>query len=39
MTDQYVAKLCQRFLNDMGTKGPWPCRQTVYLRAMREFTR
>ena len=39
MTDQYVPKLRQRFLEDMRIKGLQPKTQTMYLRAMREFTR
>jgi len=39
MTDQYVSKLRQRFLEDMRIKGLLPKTQTMYLRAMREFTR
>ena len=39
MTDQYVPKLRQRFLDDMRIKGLLPKTQTMYLRAMREFTR
>ena len=37
MTDQYVPKLRQRFLEDMRIKGLQPKTQTMYLRAMREF--
>jgi len=39
MTDQYVPKLRQRFLEDMRIKGLQPKTQTMYLPAMREFTR
>jgi len=39
MTDQYVPALRQRFLEDMQIKGLQPKTQTMYLRAMREFTR
>ena len=39
MSDQYVPKLRQRFLEDMRLKGLQPKTQTMYLRAMREFTR
>jgi len=39
MTDQYVPKLRQRFLEDMRIKGLQPKTQTMYLRAMRDFTR
>ena len=39
MTDQYVPALRQRFLEDMRIKGLQPKTQTMYLRAMREFTR
>jgi site-specific recombinase XerD len=39
MTDQYVPKLRQRFLEEMRIKGLQPKTQTMYLRAMREFTR
>ena len=39
MTDQSVPKLRQRFLEDMRIKGLQPKTQTMYLRAMREFTR
>ena len=39
MTDQYVPALRQRFLDDMRIKGLLPKTQTMYLRAMREFTR
>jgi len=39
MTDHYVPKLRQRFLEDMRIKGLQPKTQTMYLRAMREFTR
>ncbi|AHD03612.1 tyrosine-type recombinase/integrase [Leisingera methylohalidivorans] len=39
MTDQYVPKLRQRFLEDMQIKGLQPKTQTLYLPAMREFTR
>ncbi|WP_174235092.1 phage integrase N-terminal SAM-like domain-containing protein, partial [Ruegeria sp. EL01] len=39
MTDQYVPALRQRFLEDMRIKGLQPKTQTMYLRAMRDFTR
>ncbi len=39
MTDHYVPALRQRFLEDMRIKGLQPKTQTMYLRAMREFTR
>jgi integrase/recombinase XerD len=39
MSDQYVPKLRQRFLEDMRIKSLQPKTQTMYLRAMREFTR
>ncbi|QAX32460.1 phage integrase N-terminal SAM-like domain-containing protein [Leisingera sp. NJS204] len=39
MTGQYVPKLRQRFLEDMRIKGLQPKTQTMYLRAMRDFTR
>jgi integrase/recombinase XerD len=39
MSDQYVPVLRQRFLEDMQIKGLLPKTQTMYLRAMREFTR
>ena len=39
MTDQHVPKLRQRFLEDMRIKGLQPKTQTMYLRAMRDFTR
>lgn len=39
MTDQYVPKLRQRFLENMRIKGLQPKTQTMYLRAMRDFTR
>ena len=39
MTDQYVPKLRQRFLEDMQIKGLQPKTQTMYLRGMRDFTR
>ena len=38
MTDQYVPPLRQRFLEDMRIKGLQPKTQTMYLRAMRDFT-
>ncbi len=38
MTDQYVPKLRQRFVEDMRIKGLQPKTQTMYLRAMRDFT-
>ncbi len=39
MSDLYVPKLRQRFLEDMRIKGLQPKTQTMYLRAMRDFTR
>ncbi len=39
MSDQYVPALRRRFLEDMHIKGLQPKTQTMYLRAMREFTR
>jgi len=39
MSDQYVPALRQRFLEDMQIKGLQPKTQTMYLRAMRDFTR
>lgn len=39
MTDQYAPALRQRFLEDMRNKGLQPKTQTMYLRAMRDFTR
>lgn len=39
MTDQYVSALRQRFLEDMQIKGLQSKTQTMYLRAMRDFTR
>lgn len=39
MTDQHVPALRQRFLEDMRIRGLQPKTQTMYLRAMREFTR
>jgi hypothetical protein len=41
MTDPYVPALRRRFLEDMRIKGllPKTQTQTMYLRAMREFTR
>ncbi|WP_227272555.1 site-specific integrase [Roseobacter weihaiensis] len=39
MSDQYVPALRQRFLEDMRIKGLQPKTQTMYLRAMRGFTR
>ena len=39
MTDQHVPALRQRFLEDMRIKGLQPKTQTMYLRAMRDFTR
>lgn len=39
MSDKYVPALRQRFLEDMQIKGLLPKTQTMYLRAMREFTR
>ncbi len=39
MTDQYAPALRQRFLEDMRINGLQPKTQTMYLRAMRDFTR
>jgi integrase/recombinase XerD len=39
MSNQHVPALRQRFLDDMRIKGLQPKTQTMYLRAMREFTR
>jgi hypothetical protein len=39
MSDQYVLALHQRFLRDMQIRGLLPKTQTIYLRAMRDFTR
>jgi site-specific recombinase XerD len=39
MTDQPMPALRRRFLEDMRIKGLLPKTQTMYLRAMREFTR
>ena len=39
MSDQHVPALRRRFLEDMRIKGLQPKTQTMYLRAMREFTR
>ena len=39
MSDHHVPALRQRFLEDMQIKGLLPKTQTMYLRAMREFTR
>jgi site-specific recombinase XerD len=39
MSDQYVPALRQRFLEDMQIKGLQSKTQTMYLRAMRDFTR
>jgi len=39
MSDRYVPALRQRFLEDMQIKGLQPKTQTMYLRAMRDFTR
>ena len=39
MSGQYVPALRQRFLEDMRIKGLQPKTQTMYLRAMRDFTR
>ncbi|WP_275423080.1 hypothetical protein [Leisingera sp. MMG026] len=39
MSDQYIPKLRQRFAEDMQIKGLKPKTQTMYLRAMRDFTR
>ncbi|HMB75632.1 MAG TPA: site-specific integrase [Kiloniellaceae bacterium] len=39
MSDNHVPALRQRFLDDMRIKGLLPKTQTMYLRAMRDFTR
>lgn len=39
MSNQHMPALRLRFLEDMGVKGLMPKTQTMYLRAMREFTR
>ncbi len=39
MADHHVPVIRQRFLEDMRIKGLQPKTQTMYLRAMREFTR
>ena len=39
ITDQFVPKLRQRFLQDMRIKGLQPKTQMMYLRAMRDLTR
>ncbi len=39
MSNQYVPALRRRFLEDMRIKGLQPKTQTMYLRAMRDFTR
>ena len=39
MSDQYVPALRRRLLEDMRIRGLLPKTQTMYLRAMREFTR
>ena len=39
MSDHHVPALRQRFLEDMQIKGLLPKTQTMYLRAMRDFTR
>ena len=39
MSDQHVPALRRRFLEDMRIKGLQPKMQTMYLRAMRDFTR
>ncbi len=39
MSDQYVPALRRRFLEDMRIRGLLPKTQTMYLRAMRAFTR
>ena len=39
MSDHHVPALRQRFLDDMRIKGLLPKTQTMYLRAMRDFTR
>lgn len=39
MSNQNIPALRRRFLEDMRIKGLQPKTQTMYLRAMREFTR
>lgn len=39
MTNKYVPKLRQLFLEDMRIKGFLPKTHTMFLRVMREFTR
>ncbi len=39
MPDQSIPAVRQRFLEDMRVKGLNPKTQTMYLRAMRDFTR
>ncbi|WP_198663037.1 phage integrase N-terminal SAM-like domain-containing protein [Cohaesibacter intestini] len=39
MSNQHMPALRLRFLEDMRIKGLMPKTQTMYLRAMREFTR
>ena len=39
MSDKHVPALRRRFLEDMRIKGLQPKTQTMYLRAMRDFTR
>ena len=39
MSDHHIPALRRRFLEDMRIKGLLPKTQTMYLRAMREFTR
>ena len=39
MSDHHIPALRRRFLEDIRIKGLLPKTQTMYLRAMREFTR
>ena len=39
MSEHYIPPLRRRFLEDMRIKGLQPKTQTMYLRAMRDFTR
>jgi hypothetical protein len=39
LSDQHVPALRRRFLEDMRINGLQPKTQTIYLRAMRDFTR
>ena len=38
MSEHYIPPLRRRFLEDMRIKGLQPKTQTMYLRAMRDFT-